>query len=349
MKKLVQLFLAIVILCSTYQGARAQKTITQSDFQSLIGTTQTLSTYTSTDTAGLQALMADTGAARVWNITSREFALNSEQTVEYRVYPDGAPLANDSAFLQSTIVTRTTSPGSGVVTWGFGRVDATGYFVNGSVNDDAGDRYKFTLVPPIANYRFPTTFRNYWDGYSNQTVTPPSGFPTTSYINYDAYVDGYGTVQTPEGTFQCLRIVVNVSLLFGNITSYLFVDGPRTYAVINYSPTFNQLSVSYTAIKPTSVLNEVSGVLPTSYDLQQNYPNPFNPTTKLSFSVPHSSHITLKVFNVLGNEVATLVNEFVKAGIYETSFDGNRLPSGVYFYRLQGEGFIDTKRMLLLK
>jgi hypothetical protein len=83
--------------------------------------------------------------------------------------------------------------------------------------------------------------------------------------------------------------------------------------------------------------------------LMQNYPNPFNPTTTIGFEIPRSSFVTLKVFDLLGREVATLVNGEVKTGIHERAFDGSGLASGVYLYRLQAEGFVQTKKLLLLR
>jgi len=86
-----------------------------------------------------------------------------------------------------------------------------------------------------------------------------------------------------------------------------------------------------------------------SYDLHQNYPNPFNPNTKIKFVIPKSSFVNLKVYNVLGKEAATLVNEEKPAGNYEVEFNATDLPSGIYFYRLQAGDFIETKKMILLR
>jgi|GEM_PF-5913752 hypothetical protein len=83
--------------------------------------------------------------------------------------------------------------------------------------------------------------------------------------------------------------------------------------------------------------------------LAQNYPNPFNPSTTISFTIPHSSFVTLKVFDVLGREVATLVNEEMTLGWYERMFDGSNLASGVYIYRLHAGGFDQIKKLLLLR
>jgi hypothetical protein len=88
---------------------------------------------------------------------------------------------------------------------------------------------------------------------------------------------------------------------------------------------------------------------PTEYSLLQNYPNPFNPTTKISYAIPQNSFVELKVFNLLGQEIATLVNEEEPAGNYEAVFDASALSNGVYFYRLQSGDFVQTRKMILLK
>jgi len=88
---------------------------------------------------------------------------------------------------------------------------------------------------------------------------------------------------------------------------------------------------------------------PTVYSLSQNYPNPFNPGTKIRYSVPQLSNVVIKVFDILGNEIATLVNEEKQQGSYEVEFDATGLPSSIYFYRLKAGSFIETKKMILLK
>ena len=86
-----------------------------------------------------------------------------------------------------------------------------------------------------------------------------------------------------------------------------------------------------------------------SFNLFQNYPNPFNPSTKITYTIPELSFITLKVYDVLGNEIAKLVNEEKQIGDYEVEFDGSELTSGIYFYRLQAGSYFETKKMILLK
>ncbi len=122
----------------------------------------------------------------------------------------------------------------------------------------------------------------------------------------------------------------------------------------------SQGSYGFTILKNdliTSVKNGSNSSLTNHIDLSQNYPNPFNPTTTIQFSIPSPSQgegqrvrsVTLKVYDVLGREIATLVNEQKSPGNYQVTFDGSKLTSGVYFYRLQSGSFSQTKKFLLLK
>ena len=88
---------------------------------------------------------------------------------------------------------------------------------------------------------------------------------------------------------------------------------------------------------------------PTEFLLSQNYPNPFNGTSTIKYSIPKSSQVSLKIFNTLGEEIETLVNEEKPVGTYELNWNAANLPSGVYFYRLQAGDFISVKKMILLK
>lgn len=99
---------------------------------------------------------------------------------------------------------------------------------------------------------------------------------------------------------------------------------------------------------PTSGIDPVSTVA-SDYKLSQNYPNPFNPATKINFSLPKNGFVTLKVYDILGKEVATLVNEFKATGTYAVDFNATNLASGIYLYKIQADGFTATKRMMLVK
>jgi hypothetical protein len=94
---------------------------------------------------------------------------------------------------------------------------------------------------------------------------------------------------------------------------------------------------------------EVVKEKPTTFELAQNYPNPFNPATTINYQLPTNALVTLKVYDVIGREVATLVNARQEAGRYTVNFNASTLASGVYFYRLQAGSFVETKKMMLVK
>ncbi len=99
----------------------------------------------------------------------------------------------------------------------------------------------------------------------------------------------------------------------------------------------------------TNIKDKGSLTIPEEFYLSQNYPNPFNPTTTIRYSIPQNSKVTLKVYDILGREVATLVNEAKQPGNYEVAFNGSGLASGIYFYRLQAGNFSATKKLILMK
>jgi hypothetical protein len=99
----------------------------------------------------------------------------------------------------------------------------------------------------------------------------------------------------------------------------------------------------------TFIEEETFSSQPAEFLLSQNYPNPFNPKTKIKYQIAKISFVTIKVYDVLGSEVATLVNEEKPAGSYDVEFIGDELPSGIYFYQLEAGNFIETKKMVLLK
>jgi|WetSurMetagenome_2_1015567.scaffolds.fasta_scaffold164680_2 hypothetical protein len=102
-------------------------------------------------------------------------------------------------------------------------------------------------------------------------------------------------------------------------------------------------------VEATGVEPIVSSQIPQKYNLEQNYPNPFNPVTKINFDLPKSGFVTLKVYDILGQEVATLVNGTKNAGRYNVDFDGSSISSGMYFYKIESNGFVATRKMMLIK
>jgi hypothetical protein len=150
-------------------------------------------------------------------------------------------------------------------------------------------------------------------------INPPSGATISS--------SGLLTFVVPKDTAQDLNYNINVFVTDG-------MDTVSTSAVV-------------TVEKFVGILDE--GGLPNDFSLAQNYPNPFNPTTNIKFSFPHESKVILKIYNSIGQEVATLINDILPAGNYRYEFNASKLPSGFYIYSINAGNFVSTKKMLLLK
>jgi len=133
---------------------------------------------------------------------------------------------------------------------------------------------------------------------------------------------------------------------------FALYGGASGIVVFNYESTSDaQWSVIKAAFQTLSQPNSVAdnNAMPESYKLNQNYPNPFNPSTEISFCISKSSMVTLKVYDVMGREVSTLLNREMNAGEHKVSFNAQNLSNGVYFYKISAGSFSDTKKMLLLK
>jgi len=108
--------------------------------------------------------------------------------------------------------------------------------------------------------------------------------------------------------------------------------------------------MNFFLIPVTSVEERVAEIgIPKQYSLSANYPNPFNPTTKIRYELPKRTKVRLRIYDLLSREVATLVDQEKPAGSYEVRWDASGFASGVYFYRLQAGGFVETKKLVLLK
>jgi Dockerin type I domain/Secretion system C-terminal sorting domain len=129
-------------------------------------------------------------------------------------------------------------------------------------------------------------------------------------------------------------------------TNVGFGDQPVAREVVDANA--NILPAIWESAVVTSI-KKIAAELPATFELQQNYPNPFNPATTIKFSLPHAGHVTLKVFDLVGREIATLVDKELTAGRYDAHWDATSVESGVYFYQLRAGEFVETKRLVLVK
>ena len=150
----------------------------------------------------------------------------------------------------------------------------------------------------------------------------------------------------PEFTGSLPRSAVNDINLIANVTYILINTSYSATVTGNWKDSIwgpGAITQIVTSVTP------YGNIIPTEYALRQNYPNPFNPVTKISYDLPKQGFVSLKVYDMLGREVVTLVNEVKKEGRYLVDFDGSNLASGAYFFKLKSNDFVDVKKMILLK
>jgi len=157
------------------------------------------------------------------------------------------------------------------------------------------------------------------------------------------------TVALPQ--YQISSIVIGSG---GNTISNannIFVNTVGEVFIGKSSNTINQNQTGFWYVYQQSTITDVEDeeLLPTAFKLEQNYPNPFNPSTKIKFAVPEKSNVLIKVYDILGSEVVTLVNQEMDTGWYENDFNAAGLSSGVYLFRMEAGKFISTKKMIYLR
>jgi hypothetical protein len=197
----------------------------------------------------------------------------------------------------------------------------------------------------------------YIDNSWNNAVLPVELASFTSTINKrDVTLNWITASESNNSGFEIERSASNsswskVGHVAGNGTttsssSYTFTD--RSLATGTYNYRLKQIDFNGN-FEYFNLNNEVNVGVPSNYDLSQNYPNPFNPSTSINFDIPTDGNVSIKLFDMSGKEVATLVNEVKTAGYYSVNFNASSLSSGVYFYSITADNFTATKKMMLLK
>ncbi len=178
---------------------------------------------------------------------------------------------------------------------------------------------------------------------------------------YGGRLDVSYKVMTPANKIQIIRDSINASVVSSDTLSNFGIIEEvwqiRNYSIDSLANLYSKdsilqsISVERHLESPTEIITSVKKIseMPSKYSLSQNYPNPFNPTTVITYSIPKENIVTIKVFDILGNEVASLVNEEKPAGKYSINFNAGKLPSGIYFYRMEAGSFMEAKKLILLK
>ena len=243
--------------------------------------------------------------------------------------PDSWSTTNNSQF---TNVTQSNDAHSG------------SYSAEGTVASISG----FTVAPVLSSeFSYsgrPTTF----SGYYKFTSVSSDSLEITIALFKNGNAIGGGVFHTSTNANSYTQF--NISLI------YVSSDTPDSAGIgifigpsvgLHSGSTFYIDDLSFTG--GATAVNENTNQTPISFELNQNYPNPFNPTTTIEYQIPKQSHVTLMVFDILGNQVSDLVNKNEPAGKYSVNFNASKLSSGIYFYRIDAGNYVQTKKLMVLK
>jgi hypothetical protein len=209
-------------------------------------------------------------------------------------------------------------------------LDSVGILYVGT--DEGVYRSSYSVIPvELTSFTANVSGNDVTLNWTTATETNNSGFTiersqAESEWQKIGFVPGFGTTTEPK--------------------SYSFTDKDVTTGIYKYRLKQIDFDGSFTYSNEIGVEVDFT---PKEFVLYQNYPNPFNPNTVISYQIPVANIVTLKIYDILGNEIATLINEEKQPGVYEVEFNATNFPSGIYFYRLQAGPFVEAKKMILLK
>ena len=224
--------------------------------------------------------------------------------------------------------------------WVSGAIDTLRYI---EFNTAPNPGFQFTINNLSFDYfdfqlGFNTNILNFQAAYSTDNWITSSFISTNSFAYLNTSINNFN---------ESLNVTVTDQQTFSlRIFPYAVQNG------IASTPTFaihRNVRICGTVNTVTEVKSDKDKNLPQEFRLEQNYPNPFNPSTSIEYTVPSSEFVTVKVYDILGNEVATLVNEQKQAGTYRVNFDSNNLVSGIYIYKIQAGMYSQVRKMMLLK
>ncbi|HKI79582.1 MAG TPA: T9SS type A sorting domain-containing protein [Ignavibacteriaceae bacterium] len=347
MKKL----LLFVIVLS--YSVLAQITITTSDRANMFTVGNTTTIYS--DTAQSNVDIGSTGGGNNWDFTG--LTNNISGTFE-SVDPSTSSYISDFSGADACTHSLISSSGSQTDIWSYFKLNGT-YDLMGTATTNSSQSGIINEIknnPFRQQYVSPMTYNSNW----NQTFTQAQFINGTqagsSSVTVSALVDAYGTMTLPGGmSYDALRIKETTTV--GGFSSVSFAFVAKNGAQVEVSATDSNPSdngvisadnTSYNGALITTGIEQTSN-LPENFNLKQNYPNPFNPSTKIVYTISKESKVSLKIYDILGNEVEALVDKEQPAGVYRVNFIANNLASGLYIAQLKTGSFIKTIKMTLLK
>ena len=342
----------ILLICAAASiTSFAQITITSGDISNVfaLGNSATIHSY-----EGTTFNIGSTGGGNSWDFTG----LQSSETFNLlSVNPATTPHIGEFPGANISTYSQGDYEGNPAEIWSYLALNSTLGNMGQAITSSAFPGILITSKnnPASIEMQLPMTYGTSWTQSYVNTFTIPGLPPNVTNVAINIVVDAHGTMTLPGGaTFEALRIreSMSVSGIVSVNYSFLAKNGANVTvsAVDENPPTSGVIDIDwYDWNTPFSTdVEQISG-LPQDFSLSQNYPNPFNPSTKIEYSIPEASFVQLRVFDILGNEVAELVNEEQASGTYRADFIANNLASGFYVAQLRAGDYTKTIKMSLLK
>ncbi|MGA7161207.1 MAG: T9SS type A sorting domain-containing protein [Bacteroidota bacterium] len=363
MNRFFRLLLAAAVVLAFRTTAFSQITLTTADLANYFGAGKSWFLYKSTDTATMNVGSASTSAAQTWSTPSVVFEDTSRLD---NVLPSSTPY---SANFPGATYTQVQSISGGPVTvqyYAYYKFSNDSLLIIGSVQHESGSVGGTKIDSTTISHRTQLVFlvpAQVGQAFSSSGDTIYSVGTDIEVSTASNSYDAFGTVNLPNGSFGALRLT-------GTVVTKVYLSGVllnsvTTHSISWFTESGNQLSVdvdtalsgsvkvygislTYVGTTPATLV-KASPQLPGTFTLSQNYPNPFNPSTQIQFSIPQAGFVSLKVYDMLGREVATLVHQELTPSSYSITWNAANVASGMYLYKLDAGNYSVTKKMILMK
>jgi len=354
----------LVILFINITMLQAQITIQSNEYNVTFGTKHYL--YSAVDSVGngFDVTVGTTGGPQTWNFTLEQFPDGG--TEEYTVVdPASTPFAD--IFSQSNHVWYNYYAGDSASIYQYFTLTASALFMDAMVITDGDSSLIIASEPSEKVISFPAQMGESWtNNYAQRTEISLLEFvDSTSSVST---IDAWGTINIPAGSFDCLRIredeisISNVYLFgipFGSDTStyisYTWVG--KNYGILaSITSDADETNPNFTKAFDVTIrtgigtaIDDNLNLIVNRFDLFLNYPNPFNPVTTITYNLNRASDVKLTIYNAIGQEVQTLLNQRQSAGKHDIVWDAGKQPSGVYFCELRANEQSSMRKMILIK
>jgi hypothetical protein len=355
----MKIFLPFFFLFAFFTTGFSQITLTADDVMNLLGTSYTVATDTVDERITVDAGPA--GEDQIWDFQNLSFP-SFESTYEF-ISPGGTPFFD--AYPQANLTQKSNiiMHGEEFEMYTYLNVTADTMFFLGIGYELGG----MSMTESLDEYApLPINYGTEWSIMRYDTL---GIFPWGTIVEAETVrvsIDGWGTIEVPEGTHQCLRLRSNWFTIENVIDNNIIIDSDTSYgtsfswlsktsmdvASFNYDSESGELDLTQAddvtiMVTPTAI--EEKSSITNNFTLKQNYPNPFNPRTVISWQLAVGSDVELSVYNLLGQRVATLVSERQQPGFHQVDWNAGHLSSGVYYYLIHAGEFQEKKKMVLLR